>query len=58
MPKTASRGLGAEITKAALRGGDQVVAGGRRRSTIAEKLGPDSEASKANPEEAAGIMML
>jgi len=48
MPKTwfitgASRGLGAEIAKAAMRAGDRVVAAGRKRSAIAEKLGPDSD---------------
>jgi NAD(P)-dependent dehydrogenase (short-subunit alcohol dehydrogenase family) len=48
MPNTwfvtgASRGLGAEIAKAAMRVGDRVVAAGRKRSAIAEKLGPDSD---------------
>jgi len=47
MPKTwfitrASRRLGAEIAKAALRVGDRVVAG-RKHSAIAEKLGADSD---------------
>ena len=39
----AARGLGLEIAKAALRSGDRVVAAARRRETITEKLGPDSE---------------
>jgi NAD(P)-dependent dehydrogenase (short-subunit alcohol dehydrogenase family) len=48
MPKTwfitgVSRGLGAEIAKAAMRAGDRIVAAGRKRSAIAEKLGPDSD---------------
>ena len=48
MPKTwfitgASRGLGAAIAKAAMRGGDRIVAAARKRSTIAEKLGPDTD---------------
>jgi NAD(P)-dependent dehydrogenase (short-subunit alcohol dehydrogenase family) len=48
MPKTwfitgATRGLGLEIAKAALRAGDRVVATGRKRIAVAERLGPDSE---------------
>jgi NAD(P)-dependent dehydrogenase (short-subunit alcohol dehydrogenase family) len=47
-PKTwfitgASRGLGSEIAKAALRAGDRVVAAGRTRSAIAAALGPNSD---------------
>ncbi|MHA6206264.1 oxidoreductase [Dyella soli] len=38
----ASRGLGFEIAKAALRAGDQVVAAGRNKAAVANKLGPDS----------------
>jgi NAD(P)-dependent dehydrogenase (short-subunit alcohol dehydrogenase family) len=37
----ASRGFGAEIAKAAIRAGDRVVATARRRSAVAEALGPD-----------------
>lgn len=40
----ASRGLGAEIARAALSAGDKVVAAARDRSAIAKMLGPDSEA--------------
>ena len=48
MPKTwfitgATRGLGLEIAKAALRAGDRVVATGRKRTAVAERLGPDGE---------------
>jgi NAD(P)-dependent dehydrogenase (short-subunit alcohol dehydrogenase family) len=48
MPKTwfitgASRGLGAAIAKAAMRAEDQIVAASRKRSVIAEKLGPDTD---------------
>jgi NAD(P)-dependent dehydrogenase (short-subunit alcohol dehydrogenase family) len=39
----ATRGLGLEIAKAALRTGDRVVATGRKRTAVAERLGPDSE---------------
>jgi len=39
----ASRGLGVEIAKAALRAGDRVVATGRRREAVIEALGTDSE---------------
>ena len=38
----ASRGLGFEIAKAALRAGDQVVAAGRKKAAVADNLGPDS----------------
>ncbi|MDH4179041.1 MAG: SDR family NAD(P)-dependent oxidoreductase [Armatimonadota bacterium] len=48
MPRTwfitgASRGLGAEIAKAALRSGDRVVATGRKKEAVAGRLGVDSE---------------
>jgi len=39
----AGRGLGAEIAKAALRAGDRVVAAGRHRASVSDRLGPDSE---------------
>jgi len=39
----ASRGLGAEIARAALRHGDRVVATGRQRDAINHQLGADSE---------------
>src|SRR5262245_47972503 len=39
----ASRGLGAEIAKAALRAGDLVVAAGRQRAAVRDSVGPDSE---------------
>jgi NAD(P)-dependent dehydrogenase (short-subunit alcohol dehydrogenase family) len=39
----ATRGLGLEIAKAALRAGDRVVATGRKRTAVAEGLGPDGE---------------
>ena len=39
----ASRGLGAEIAKAALRAGDLVVAAGRHRAAVSDSLGPNSE---------------
>ena len=39
----ASRGLGAEIAKAALQAGDQVVATGRSRASLSETLGTDNE---------------
>jgi len=39
----ASRGLGAEIAKAALRAGDLVVAAGRDCAAVRDMLGPDSE---------------
>jgi NAD(P)-dependent dehydrogenase (short-subunit alcohol dehydrogenase family) len=38
----ASRGLGVEIAKAALRAGDNVVATGRKRGAVSESLGADS----------------
>jgi NAD(P)-dependent dehydrogenase (short-subunit alcohol dehydrogenase family) len=38
----AGRGLGAEIAKAALRAGDLVVAAGRQRAAVSDRLGPDS----------------
>jgi NAD(P)-dependent dehydrogenase (short-subunit alcohol dehydrogenase family) len=39
----ASRGLGVEIAKAALRSGDRVVATGRKRAQINDNIGPDSD---------------
>ncbi len=39
----ASRGLGVEIAKAALRSGDRVVATGRKRAQLNHNLGPDSD---------------
>ena len=39
----ATRGLGLEIAKAALRAGDRVVATGRKREAVGERLGPDGE---------------
>jgi len=39
----ASRGLGAEIARAALRAGDRVVAAGRSRAAVSDCLGPDSD---------------
>ena len=39
----ASRGLGADIAAAALRAGDRVVATGRQRSAVSDRLGPDSD---------------
>lgn len=38
----ASRGLGADIAKAALAAGDRVVATGRDRDAVTRRLGPDS----------------
>jgi NAD(P)-dependent dehydrogenase (short-subunit alcohol dehydrogenase family) len=38
----ASRGMGFEIAKAALRAGDNVVAAGRKKAAVADNLGPDS----------------
>ncbi len=48
MPKVwfitgASRGLGVEFAKAALRAGDQVVATGRKVAAVHEALGPDTD---------------
>src|ERR1700761_3442152 len=39
----ASRGLGADIAAAALKAGDNVVATGRQRSAVSDKLGADNE---------------
>ena len=39
----ASRGLGADIAAAALKAGDNVVATGRQRAAVSERLGPDNE---------------
>jgi NAD(P)-dependent dehydrogenase (short-subunit alcohol dehydrogenase family) len=39
----ATRGLGLEIAKAALRAGDCVVATGRKPEAVADRLGPDGE---------------
>ena len=38
----AGRGLGAEIAKAAMRAGDLVVAAGRNRAAVSDRLGPNS----------------
>ena len=48
VPKTwfitgAGRGLGVEIAKAAIRAGDRVVAAARKRASVTEALGPDSD---------------
>jgi len=39
----AGRGLGAEIAKAAMRAGDLVVAAGRNRAAVSDRLGPNSD---------------
>jgi NAD(P)-dependent dehydrogenase (short-subunit alcohol dehydrogenase family) len=39
----ASRGLGADIATAALKAGDRVVATGRQRSAVSDRLGPDND---------------
>ena len=39
----ASRGLGADIAAAALAAGDRVVATGRQRAAVSDRLGPDSD---------------
>jgi len=39
----AGRGLGADIAKAALRAGDRVVAAGRSRAALSDRLGPNGE---------------
>ena len=39
----ATRGLGADIAAAALEAGDRVVATGRQRAAVSDRLGPDSE---------------
>jgi len=39
----AGRGLGAEIAKAALRAGDRVVAAGRNRAAVSDRLGPNGD---------------
>ena len=39
----ASRGLGADIATAALKAGDNVVATGRQRSAVSDKLGADND---------------
>ena len=39
----ASRGLGADIAGAALKAGDRVVATGRQRAAVSDKLGPDGD---------------
>jgi len=48
MPKTwfvtgASRGLGAEIVRAAMRGGDQVIAAARHPTAITDNLAPNAD---------------
>jgi len=39
----ATRGLGADIAAAALKAGDRVVATGRQRAAISDRLGPDND---------------
>jgi len=39
----AGRGLGAEVAKAALRAGDRVVAAGRNRGAVSDRLGPNGD---------------
>jgi NAD(P)-dependent dehydrogenase (short-subunit alcohol dehydrogenase family) len=39
----ATRGLGADIAAAALKAGDRVVATGRQRAAVSDRLGPDDE---------------
>ena len=39
----ASRGLGADIAAAALKAGHRVVATGRQRAAVSDRLGPDGE---------------
>ncbi len=39
----AGRGLGADIAVAALKAGDRVVATGRQRAAVSDKLGPDND---------------
>jgi len=39
----ATRGLGADIAAAALKAGDRVVARGRQRAAVSDRLGPDGE---------------
>jgi len=39
----ATRGLGADIAAAALKAGDRVVATGRQRAAVSDRLGPDTE---------------
>jgi NAD(P)-dependent dehydrogenase (short-subunit alcohol dehydrogenase family) len=39
----ASRGFGVHFAKAAMRAGDRVVAAGRRRASVNDSVGPDSE---------------
>jgi len=39
----ASRGLGADIAAAALKAGDNVVATGRQRAAVSDRLGPDND---------------
>jgi NAD(P)-dependent dehydrogenase (short-subunit alcohol dehydrogenase family) len=39
----ATRGLGVEVAKAALRAGDRVVATGRKREAVVASLGPDND---------------
>ena len=39
----ATRGLGADIAAAALQAGDRVVATGRQRAAVSDRLGPDSD---------------
>jgi len=39
----ATRGLGADIAAAALKAGDRVVATGRQRAAVSDRLGPDTD---------------
>jgi NAD(P)-dependent dehydrogenase (short-subunit alcohol dehydrogenase family) len=39
----ATRGLGADVAAAALKAGDRVVATGRQRAAVGDKLGPDND---------------
>ena len=58
----ASRGLGADIAVAALKAGDRVVATGRERAAVAERLGADDDRllslalDVADPEQARGAV--
>jgi NAD(P)-dependent dehydrogenase (short-subunit alcohol dehydrogenase family) len=43
----ATRGLGADIATAALKAGDRVVATGRQRAAVSDRLGPDHDRLRA-----------
>jgi NAD(P)-dependent dehydrogenase (short-subunit alcohol dehydrogenase family) len=45
----ASRGLGADIAAAALKAGDRVVATGRQKAAVSDRLGPDGDRLLALP---------